>query len=250
VLYQLATGRLPLDIRSPERALQAHQYEEVAAPRAVHAGVPAAVEAVIMRALARRPENRYQTAEELAADLRRVAGTLSNEEARAFSEDTDSAIVSMVTEFPTPTRRLEWDARPRTLRDEGVCRVLLQNHSPSAQTVALAVETPKGGLYVDAARKQITLAPGQKGVVDFYLQGMRRPSVGRARSYPFVVHVMPSSQPAEAGPGMDGQVTIAPPLPLWLAALLVVLVLALCALGVWTLASLPALESLLSSLGL
>ena len=27
VLYQLATGVLPLDIRSPERALQAHQYE-------------------------------------------------------------------------------------------------------------------------------------------------------------------------------------------------------------------------------
>jgi hypothetical protein len=250
VLYQLATGRLPLDIRSPERALQAHQYEEALPPSAVHPGVPPAVETVILRALARRPENRYQTAEALASDLRRVAGTLSNEEARAFTEDSDSTVVSMVTEFPTPARRLEWDMRPRELRDEGVCRVLLQNHSPSTQTAALAIETPKGGLYVDAARKQITLAPGQMGVVDFYLQAMRRPSVGQAKSYPFVVRVMPSSPAAEAGPGMDGQVTVAPPLPLWLAALLVLLMLALCALAVWTLTSLPALESLLSSLGL
>ena len=109
VLYQLATGQLPLDIRSPERALAAHQYEEIAAPRTVHAGVPVAVEAVILRALARRVENRYQTAEELAADLRRAGGGLGDEETQAFAEETDSAIVSMVTELPTPARRLEWD---------------------------------------------------------------------------------------------------------------------------------------------
>jgi tRNA A-37 threonylcarbamoyl transferase component Bud32 len=250
VLYQLATGRLPLDIRSPERALQAHQYEEVPVPSAVHPGVPAALETVILRALARRPENRYQTAESLAADLRRVAGTLSNEEARAFAEDTDSTVVSMVTEFPTPARRLEWDMRPRELHDEGVCRVLLQNHSPATQTVALAVETPKGGLYVDAARKQITLAPGQMGVVDFYLQGIRRPSVGRRRAFPFMVRVMPLLSSGEVAPGMDGRVTTVPPLPLWLAGLLVLLVLALCGLAVWTLTSLPALDNLLSALGL
>ena len=137
VLYQLATGKLPLDIRSPEQAIQAHQYEEIITPREMHAGVPAGVEAIILRALNRRPENRYQTAEELAADLRRTAATLGNQEARAFAEDSDSTIVSMVTEFPTPARRLEWDMRPRELRDEGICRVLLQNNAPTHQTLSL-----------------------------------------------------------------------------------------------------------------
>lgn len=250
VLYQLATGRLPLDIRSPERALQAHQYEEAPPPSAVHSGVPSALETVILRALARRVENRYQTAEALAADLRRVAATLSNEETRAFAEDIDSTVVSMVTEFPTPARRLDWDMRPRELRDEGICRVLLQNHSSASQPVTLSVETPQGGLYVDAAGKQITLAPGQTGVVDFYLQGMRRSSIGNTKTYPFLVRVASLSQQGEGAPAMEGRVTVTPKVPLWLAALLAVLVLALCGLMVWTLASLPALDSLLSSLGL
>ncbi len=250
VLYQLATGRLPLDIKSPERALQAHQYEEAPPPSAVHPGVPATLERVILRALARRVENRYQTAEALAADLRRVASTLSNEEARAFSEDTGSTIVSMVTEFPTPARSLEWDMRPRELRDEGICRVLLRNDTPAAQPVTLSMETPKGGLYVDAARKPITLAPGQMGVVDFYLQAMRRPSIGNTKSYPFLVHVDPASPQGGAAPPMEGRVTVVPKLPWWLAVLLVVLLLTLCGLVAWTITSLPFLDNLFSALGL
>lgn len=243
VLYQLATGKLPLDIRSPERAIQAHQYDEVPAPRAVHAGVPPAVEAVILRALARRAENRYQTAEELSADLRRAAAGLGNQEARAFAEDSASIVVSMVTEFPTPARRLEWDMRPRELRDEGVCRVLLRNRTPAAQAAALTVETPRGGLYVDAPTKQITLVPGQQGVVDFYLKPIKRPFIGREKAWPYVIRV---SSAATGGPpaGMDGRVVVRPQLPVWLAALLLLLLLTLCALVVWTLSMLPVFGGL------
>ena len=249
VLYQLATGKLPLDIRSPERAMQAHQYEDIPSPRSVHAGVPVGVELVILRALARRSENRYQTAEELAADLRRTATTLGNQEAQAFAEDSDSTVVSMVTEFPTPVRGLEWDMRPRVLRDEGVCRVLLQNHTPSAQTASLTVETPKGGLYADAAQKQIMLVPGQQGVVDFYLQPMKRPFIGRQKSWPYSIRVATTAQQGRAV-GMEGQVVVAPQIPAWLGALLLVAMLTLCGLTVWALTSLPLLDALASLLGL
>ena len=235
VLYQLATGKLPLDIRSPERAMAAHQYEEVPAPRAVHAGVPVGVELIILRALARRPENRYQTAEDLAAELRRTAASLGNQEARAFAEDSDSTVVSMVTEFPTPARGLEWDIRPRVLRGEGVCRVLLQNHTPVAQTASLVVETPQGGLYVDAAQKQIMLVPGQQGVVDFYLQPMKQPFAGREKSWPYVIRVVPSVPQGRPAAGMEGQVVVAPQIPAWLAALLLLLLLLLCGLVAWAL---------------
>lgn len=250
VLYQLATGKLPLDIRTPERALQAHQYETIPAPRAVHAGVPAVVEEVIIRALARRPENRYQTAEELADDLRRVSGTLSDQEANAFAAETDSTIVSMVTEFPTPTRRLEWDMRPRELRDEGVCRVLLLNHAPTLQAVNLTVETPKGGLYVDAAQKQISLASGQKGVVDFYFHPIKRPFTGTVKTWPFVIRVTSLLQQEEQASGMDGHLVSSPQLPWWLAILLPALLLLICGLTVWTLTTLPWITELLSLFGL
>ncbi|MBP9503345.1 MAG: protein kinase [Candidatus Promineofilum sp.] len=248
VLYQLATGRLPLDIRSPEHAIEAHQYELIAAPRAVNAGVPVAVEVVIMRALARRPENRYQSAEELAADLRRTAATIGDQEASVFATETDSAIVSLVTEFPTPSRRLEWDMQPREIRGEGICRVSLMNRTPFSQTANLTVETPRGGLYADNARKQVTLVPGQKGIVDFYLQPMKQPAVGRNRAWPFMVRVATDSSPDDA-PGIDGQVIMTPRVPWWLAVLLPALFMTLCGLGLWLLISLPVVSDLLRSLG-
>ena len=243
VLYQLATGKLPLDIKSPERAMQAHQYEEVPAPRAVHAGVPAAVETIIMRALARRAENRHQTAEALAVEIRQAAGQLTDQEARAFAEDSDSAVVSMVTEFPTPSRGLEWDMRPRELTDEGILRVLLQNHQPIPQVVELIVETPMGGLYVDAARKQISLAPSQKGVVDFYLQAIRKPITGRASRVPAVVRVMPSGRNREPGGQLEARVIIRPQIPAWLGLLMLVLLLMLCGLSIWLVSALPLFDS-------
>lgn len=249
VLYQLATGKLPLDIRSPERAMQAHQYEDIPLPRAVHAGVPVGVELIILRALARRPENRYQTAEELAADLRRTAGSLGNQEAQAFAEDSDSLVVSMVTEFPTPVRGLEWDMRPRVLRDEGICRVLLQNHSPSAQTASLVVETPQGGLYADAAQKQIMLVPGQQGVVDFYLQPMKRPFIGRSKAWPYIIRVVTPMQPGRQASGMDGQVVVAPQIPVWVGVLLLIATVMLCGIAVWALASFPLLGALAALFG-
>jgi serine/threonine protein kinase len=247
VLYQLATGKLPLDIRTPERAVQAHRYETIPPPRTVHSGVPPAVEAVVLRALARRPENRYQSADELAAELRRAAQTLTDQQAQAFAQDTDSAVVSMVTEFPTPARRLVWDMRPRLLRDEGICRVLLQNQTPTPQVVSLSAETPRGGLYFDTAQKQVSLAPGQTGIVDFYVQAIKRPSTGRTASRPFLIHVSPlTPQPGPPAPLLEGQVEITPKLPLWLTLLLLVLLLALCGLLASVLNSLPDLGSLLN----
>ena len=139
--------------------------------------------------------------------------------------------------------------RPRELRDEGICRVLLQNNAPTHQTVTLAVETPRGGLYVDAAQKQISLVPGQQGVVDFYLQPMKRPFTGRKREWPFVVRATPISSPGSVSE-MTGQVNVRPQIPLWLGLLILALMAVLCAMTVWVLTSVSLLEGILALFGL
>src|SRR5215217_6108101 len=79
IAYQLVTGRLPFGDEGLTAQLVAHQMRAPPPPRTVHAAVPVALERVILRTLAKAPEERYATAAVLRAALE---GALA-EEARA-----------------------------------------------------------------------------------------------------------------------------------------------------------------------
>jgi tetratricopeptide (TPR) repeat protein len=68
-LYTLLTGRVPFAERDLEALLQAVQRGELAAPRRIKAGVPAALDAVCRKAMALRPADRYASALELAGEV-------------------------------------------------------------------------------------------------------------------------------------------------------------------------------------
>ncbi len=65
VLYQLATGRLPFDGPNAFAVAQDHVGAPVIAPRRLNPAVPVSLEAVILRALAKPPEDRYVSGREL-----------------------------------------------------------------------------------------------------------------------------------------------------------------------------------------
>ena len=72
VLYELLTGRPPFTGDSPV-AIAYKQVNEIPVPPSqLNADVSPALDAVVMKALAKNPTNRYQTAEEFSADLERV----------------------------------------------------------------------------------------------------------------------------------------------------------------------------------
>ena len=73
VLYEMATGRAPFTGDSPVSIAYKHVKEAVPVPRSVNPAVPAAFEAIVLKCLEKQPENRYQTAEDLRADLIRFA---------------------------------------------------------------------------------------------------------------------------------------------------------------------------------
>lgn len=69
ILYELLTGRLPF--QGPAHALPARVVEETPpSPRQCNPAVACDLEAVCLRALAKRPQDRYASAAALAADLR------------------------------------------------------------------------------------------------------------------------------------------------------------------------------------
>jgi eukaryotic-like serine/threonine-protein kinase len=72
LLYELLLGRPPFQGESPVAVAYQHVREMPPTPSSVNPDVPAAVDAIVMKALAKNPENRYQTAAEMRADVDRA----------------------------------------------------------------------------------------------------------------------------------------------------------------------------------
>src|SRR5262249_38800830 len=70
-LYELLTLRPAVDGSTKEEVLHRLAFEEPVAPRKLDRSIPAELETVALKALAKAPAERYATAQELADDLRR-----------------------------------------------------------------------------------------------------------------------------------------------------------------------------------
>ncbi len=376
VLYQLATGQLPFEVKTPSDAVLKHINQAPPSPRGIQPGLPPAVEAVILKALAKRPVERYQTGEELARALREAAKTLSDQDVAVISDESHSEVVSMVMvlpeiieaeadadvvvleeddidgetqvrgrdrllvrredgstelyslykrEFiigrsdqndialrggkvsrqharlerangawwvedvgstngtllagnklvpgethmwhsgdilqigtftlqletavrkvqsaplppesvapvlmpivnerpapPPPAEQIVADLRPRHIRNKGVCRVLLLNKGSVATDITVAASAPQSTLRFDAPTKQLVVVPGQKGVVDFFVEPRKRPFIGRRQTIPFRLHVNSRQHEWEQ---LQGQLDVKPMLSVWLFALFAFLIL-------------------------
>jgi eukaryotic-like serine/threonine-protein kinase len=69
VLYEMLSGRPPFDAESPVAVAYKHVHEEPSPPSALEPTVPPALDAVTLRAMAKDPEDRFRSAEDLAAAL-------------------------------------------------------------------------------------------------------------------------------------------------------------------------------------
>src|SRR3989449_7307237 len=86
VLYELLTGTVPFTGDTPVEIAMKHLSEVPVPPSELRDDVPDDLDLVVLRALAKDPEDRYQTAEEMNADLARIQRGLS-----VSSETTDAA---------------------------------------------------------------------------------------------------------------------------------------------------------------
>ena len=72
LLYELVTGQPPFTGDSPVAVAYQHVRENAVPPSHVNPDVPATVDAIVMKALAKHPMNRYQSAGDMRTDLLRA----------------------------------------------------------------------------------------------------------------------------------------------------------------------------------
>lgn len=78
VLYELLTGRRPFQAETDMATAMMRLTTDPLPPRALRPGIPRRLEAVVLRALARRAGDRYSSAEEMSAVLSRFRGQPSS----------------------------------------------------------------------------------------------------------------------------------------------------------------------------
>jgi tetratricopeptide (TPR) repeat protein len=76
VLFELLTGRLPFEGSTPMEIISLILHEPAPPPSQFAPGVPASLDAVVLRALEKDVDRRYQSARELREDLRKVSSEL------------------------------------------------------------------------------------------------------------------------------------------------------------------------------
>ena len=99
VLYQLATGQLPFDADTAMGIVLKHINDPPVPPTVINTDLPPGIEAVIMRTLAKDPDERYQTAKGLIADLKRV---LADQPIEPIPSESTVIVKTSLAETDTP----------------------------------------------------------------------------------------------------------------------------------------------------
>ncbi|HSB01851.1 MAG TPA: protein kinase, partial [Anaerolineales bacterium] len=80
VLYEMLTGYTPFDADTPLAILMKHLNDPLPLPTQIDPALPVSLEAIVLKALAKDPDDRFQSAEEMSKALEGAEKDLSTEE--------------------------------------------------------------------------------------------------------------------------------------------------------------------------
>ncbi|MEM9067760.1 MAG: protein kinase [Myxococcota bacterium] len=131
VLFELLTDQLPFDEETPTKVVLRHINDPVPDPRetAPHRSIPDVLAEVTMKALAKRREDRYQSAADMAAAVRRAR---------------DQLAVTAAKTITCPSCGAE---NPSSMRFCGACGSRLASEVAQAPTQAPPRKVPKASFY-------------------------------------------------------------------------------------------------------
>jgi serine/threonine-protein kinase len=100
LLYELLTGRPPFRGDTTESVIYQHVRENPVPPSQVDPEVPSGVDAIVLKAMSKNPDNRYATAADMRADILRA---IEGQPVRATPLLDETAVIAPTTAIPMTT---------------------------------------------------------------------------------------------------------------------------------------------------
>ena len=142
LLFQLISGRLPIMGTTSDDLLEAHKLQRALRLRDVGRRVPPGVEGLIARLLAKKPEDRFESAAAAAAALRAAAPTADEVPPLDASEDVEDPVPIATAESFEPEVVPPKPPVPDEPLEPGLEAALLGRHPESAAQPVSAVAAP------------------------------------------------------------------------------------------------------------
>ena len=141
LLYNLLSGQLAFQGKSPYETMMLHMSEPVTPPSEIVSSIPRAVEQIVLKAMAKKPSARYQTARHLHATLTKLLADLAGGESGDAIARAQSA---PWVDAPPPTSAEPLPADFDAIFEQGALSI-----PPAAPAAQLETESPQPALVAD-----------------------------------------------------------------------------------------------------
>ncbi len=212
VLYEILTGEPPFVGDSPLAVAYQHVREDPVPPSKRYVGISPELDAVVLKALAKNPDNRYQTAAEMRADLVRVHNGEPPEAPKVLTDDERTSLLSAVPDRrsadtdPLPRHNGPYDDRGGS---RSVIRWLIATAVLAVLTVAVTIAiNTLGGKTREVQVPDVKGQVSADAVATLQNHGFRTHTQQKPNSTVPPDHVISTDPTANSSTSAGGEVTV------------------------------------------
>ncbi len=213
VLYEILTGEPPFIGDSPVAVAYQHVREDPVPASERHPGISPELDAVVLKSLAKNPDNRYQTAAEMRADLIRVHSGEAPDAPKVLTGAERTALLAATSPTdrtppaePRPARQTGYDERERR---QSVGRWLVAVAALAVLTVVVTIAINMiGGNTRDVQVPDVSGQASADAVVALQNAGFKTRTQQKTDSAVPPDHVIDTEPTAGAAVGAGDEVTV------------------------------------------
>ncbi len=212
VLYEILTGEPPFVGDSPVAVAYQHVREDPIPPSQRHPDISPELDAVVLKSLAKNPDNRYQTAAEMRADLIRVHSGEAPDAPKVLTDAERTSLLASAgpTDRTPPTEQLSsHTAYAERDRGQSVGRWLIAVAALAVLTVVVTIAINMiGGNTRDVQVPDVRGQASADAVVALQNAGFKTRTQQKPDSTVEVDHVINTEPEANTAVGAGDEITI------------------------------------------